>query len=303
MRGTRHPLRWLAALPVLATAASAQLPPSDQVEVSVNYVYAAQFGLGSYEVGGLQVDVYTLPIPYTWRDVYRDWDLHLRVPIVYGSYDFAATIEERGQLVHVSADTNSLAVAPRLRLDIPLPLDGLRLSPIAPWGVGATFDSSGRARAATIEVPLSTSESWFYTWEAGVSSLYQRHQRDLTGNLGMALLGAGDNTFEGDSVEAYGSFRAGVEGRHPLGFTIEGREPDGGLYVIYDHFFPSLQFSRVRRASLEVSNLVEVGATLGAASPLELPWVGDMLDDLQLGAAYQVGDGLDAWKLSTGFPF
>ena len=42
---------------------------------------------------------------------------------------------------------------------------------------------------------------------------------------------------------------------------------------------------------------------IGSATPLDLPYVGAMLDDLRLGVAYQAGDGLDAWKLSTGFPF
>ena len=152
-------------------------------------------------------------------------------------------------------------------------------------------------------LPLDSSESWFYTWQVGATSLYQRRWRHLTGNAGLALLGAGDAGFGDDGTEDYGVVRAGLEVRHPLGFTVVGREPNAGLYVIYDRFFPSLQFTRVRRAALEVSDLVEIGVTLGAASPLELPWVGDLLDDLHLGAAYQTGDGLDAWKLSTGFPF
>ena len=33
--------------------------------VTVNYVYAQQFGLGGYDIGGLSVQVYTLPLPYT----------------------------------------------------------------------------------------------------------------------------------------------------------------------------------------------------------------------------------------------
>jgi hypothetical protein len=55
--------------------------------------------------------------------------------------------------------------------------------------------------------------------------------------------------------------------------------------------------------SVNVYSLFEVGLTIGAASPLDLPWVGDMLDDVRLGVGYQAGDGLDAVKVTTGFPF
>lgn len=303
MRWDVRRLVLVLGLLALDTPAPAQPPSAEMLDVSVNYVYAAQFGFGSYEVGGLRVDVYTLPLPFIWRDIYRDWDLRLRVPIVYGHYRFRTTLVDDDQRIHVSASTNSLAVAPQLRLDIPLPLDGLRISPLASWGVGSSFDSSGEVRAGAIRFPLDSSESWFYTWQVGVSTLYQRHWRDVTGNLGLALLGAGDDQFDRSDTEDYGTFRAGVELRHPLGFAIAGREPDAGIYTIYDRFFPSLQFTRVHRASLEVSDLVEIGATIGAASPLDLPWIGDLLDEAHIGAAYQVGDGLDAWKLSTGFPF
>lgn len=288
----------------LLLAATAGAQDGENLDVRVNYVYAAQFGFGAYEVGGLRVNVYSLPIPYTWEHVYRDWDLHLRVPIVYGHYHFSTHFEQDGIPISVRAHTNSLAVAPRLQLDIPILVEGLRISPVGSWGVGSTFDSGGHVRAGDQRIALDDSESWFHTWQVGISSLYQHHWGDWTGNLGTALIWAGDDFFDdSDDTESYGTWRIGVEARHPLGFAILGRLPDAGLQVIYDRFFPSLEFSRARRAALEVTDLVEIGVTFGAATPLDLPWVGDLLDDFQLGAAYQVGDGLDAWKLSTGFPF
>ncbi len=45
----------LAAVPAIpATPARAQLD-DDNRDVTVNYVYAAQIGIGGYEVGGLKV--------------------------------------------------------------------------------------------------------------------------------------------------------------------------------------------------------------------------------------------------------
>jgi hypothetical protein len=297
--GARCRVALAAALLSIGAAAAAQ----DELDVRVNYVYAAQFGFGSYSLGGLRVNVYTLPIPITWENVFRDWDLNLRVPIVYGRYRFSARYFEDNVRISVRSSTNSLAVAPQLRLDIPL-ADTWWVSPMVSWGFGSTFDTSGSAQIGDERASIDVSESWFHTYQAGVSTLYQRRWRGFTGNLGGALLGAGDDFFDEDgNTERYGTFRVGAEARHPLGFEIAGRTPDAGLYFIYDRFFPSLQFTQVRRAALEVDNQYEVGLTFGAASPLQLPWVGDLLDELRVGASYVTGDGLDAWRLSTGFPF
>jgi hypothetical protein len=302
MRGRR----WSVIITIaigLAVSAVAQDDVDPSLDVRVNYVYAAQFGFGAYAVGGLDVNVYSLPIPYTVEHIYRDWDLRIRVPIIYGRYRFSTRFTEDGERIAVSAHTNSMAVAPRLQLDVPI-IEGLRISPVASWGIGGTFDSGGRVQAGDVRFNLQSDESWFHTYEAGVTSLYQRHYGDFTAGLGGSLIWAGDDFFdENGDMESYGSFRCGVEGRHPLGFAIHERRPDGGLYFVYDRFFPSLQFTRVRRAALEVTDLFEIGVTVGAASPLDLPMVGDRLDDLRVGAAFQTGDGLDAWKLSLGFPF
>lgn len=299
-RGRRIVAALLAAVG-LASGALAQHGPN--LNVQVNYVYATQFGFGAYNIGGLRVNVYSLPLSYTFKDVWRDWDLTLRAPITFGNYRFAATYMEDGERVAVNAHTNTIAVEPLLRLDVPL-FEGFRLSPLGAWGLGSSFDSGGKLRAGGQTINLNSSESAFYTYQMGVTSLYERPWRTFKLLFGAALIWAGDEYFDDKAdLESYGTFRTGVEARHPLGFAIAGRLPDAGLAFIYDHFFPGLEFTRVQRAALEVSDLFQVALTVGAASPLELPVIGDMLDDLRLGVAYQAGDGLDAVKLTTGFPF
>ncbi len=55
----------VAVLAVPAMPAHAQLD-DDNRDVTVNYVYAAQIGIGGYEVGGLKVQVFTLPLSHTF---------------------------------------------------------------------------------------------------------------------------------------------------------------------------------------------------------------------------------------------
>ena len=38
----------------------------DRSELRVNYVYAGQLGFGAYELGGLSVQIYKLPLAYTF---------------------------------------------------------------------------------------------------------------------------------------------------------------------------------------------------------------------------------------------
>src|SRR4051812_45147836 len=80
-----------ALVGALAAPGGAQTPPNE-INVSVNYVYAAQLGFGSYHVGGLSVSVYSLPVEYTLRDVLLDWRLKVGLPLLYGTYDFNKTV-------------------------------------------------------------------------------------------------------------------------------------------------------------------------------------------------------------------
>lgn len=286
-----------------ARPAPAQDNQPESINAHVNYVYASQFGFGTYEVGGLDVAVYSLPISFTFKDVYRDWDIRLGLPITYGHFRFKNVSNDNGQRVSIKAHSQSLAAEPRLVVDIPV-FEHFRFSPLGAWGGGSTLDSGGRVKRGNESIKLNSNENWFYTYQFGYTALYEYVGLPFKLFFGNALIWAGDDFIgtNGD-VESYGTLRNGVEGRHPLGFDICGRVPDGGLYFIYDHFFPSLQFTRVRKASLSVSDLFEVGINIGSATALDLPWIGNTLDDVRIGIGYQAGDGLDAVKVTTGFPF
>lgn len=294
--------RLFPALLLLATTA-AQGQEDIHIDARVNYVYAAQFGFGQYRVGGLRVNVYTLPIQFSFRDVLGDADLRVGTPVVYGNYRFSTTESFGGQTFTVNAETNSIAIEPKVMLDVPI-FEGFRLSPLAALGIGSTFDTKGQIVVGEDQGTFETPEDAFYTFQVGLSSLYRHRWGKFTGYLGNAIIYAGDHSLGGvETAEDYGTLRTGVEARHPLGFEVGRVVPDAGLHFVYSYFFPSLEFTRAGRASLEVDQLFEVGVTVGTTTSLDLPWLGDILDDVRLGVSYQTGDGLDGIRLTTGFPF
>jgi hypothetical protein len=290
------------------SSASARLAraqePGPQLDVSVNYVYAAQLGFGGYRVGGLSVNVYSLPIEYTLRDVFLDWRLRVALPVLYGDYDFKGTVEYLGVPIRVRASQNTLSAEPKLKLEIPV-LEPWTVSLIGAWGFGSTFDTRVHVRAGDgprMRVPEAEQDIWYYTYQAGISSLVQSHVDRWTFSLGNAFIYAGTAGLDDDQeVQAYGAIETGVEARHPLGFDVGRYEPDASLFFIWYYFTPSLEFTRVERASLQVDNVFEVGITAGAdpATPFEIPVLGNP----RIGVSYRVGNDLDAVRVNFGFPF
>jgi hypothetical protein len=309
----RAALALLAALclPAVATVARAQSEqPGKDVNVSVNYVYAAQLGFGTYSVGGLSVNVYSLPLEYTLRDVLFDWRLKIGFPILYGDYSFRKTVTlddvdgVGGTPVKILIDQRTLSAEPKLKLEIPV-LEPWTISLIGAWGFGSTFDTNIRGRepgGPTVKVRDQNRDVWYYTYQAGVSSLLQHRVDRLTLSLGNAFVYAGTNTLEGPSgVEAYGAVETGAEARHPLGFDVGGYEPDASLFFIWYWFTPSLEFTRVEKRSLRVDNVYEVGVSFGAdqGTPFDIPVLGNP----RLGISYRVGNDLNAVRMNFGFPF
>ena len=321
----RDHVRFGAALctAVLLVSPRAAAQENDEVQARINYVYATQFGFGGYKVGGLNANVYQLPIAFTVDDVIGSWDLEIGLPITYGDFGFSTSVDvpvdrEDGtrevENFFVRVDTNTIGIEPRLQLDIPIhALPGLRVSPFGAFGFGTTFDTSGSARSTSgARTNFSFTESQFYTYQIGVTSLYTYPWNDFTFLLGNAFLYAGDATFGGggdlgDDVEGYGTFRTGIEVRYPLGFTFYGIAPDVGAFFVYNLFTPSLQFTRVARRTLEIDEIFELGATVGAAKPYEISWLprvlNDALDEFRIGIGYQTGQRLDGVRVTFGVPF
>jgi hypothetical protein len=283
-----------------------------RVEARVNYVYATQFGFGGYEVGGLRVDVYSLPIGITIDDVLGDWDLQVDLPVTYGSFRFSDTIvADTGETAFVRTKTNTIGVDPTLQLDIPIPwLPGFRISPIGAFGFGTTFSSSASIERNGVKEQLPANENAFYTYQIGLSSVYQRDWRDFSFFFGNAFIYGGNATLDGgddDAVEGYGTFRSGVEARHPLGFRIADVIPDIGAFFVYHLFTPNLEFTGVEQSTIEIDQIFEVGGTIGVTEASNVSWlpgfINRAVNDFSVGVGYQTGKDLEGFRLTFGFPF
>lgn len=261
-------------------------PPNRVGDVVVNYVYAAQFGLGGYSLGGVDVKLFTIPFRYRHSfanpvsDRGRAWTLGVHFPLKYGRYEFDADLPD-GSSVGETQDT--LAVYPGLELLVPV-TERWTIKPLVALGFGRS---------------VSTSSDWVYIWGVGVRSRYEYPWRRFTLLLGNALFGAGNETFTGAHTESFGALQTGLGVRYPLGFHLGRFEPDVEGMVIHHFFFPDAEFDRFRDKPLEVTNQVEFGASFGVAQPWQV-WI---FSDLRAGAAYRSGDGLTAIRVYLGFPF
>ena len=255
---------------------------ADPSELRVNYVYAGQLGFGAYELGGLSVQIYKLPLAYTFPfGKNQAWELKVKMPLVYGRYKFKTPQQISEQQIKQSETVESVSVVPGVELPLPLHRRW-SLTPFVEWGPIKNFSGG----------------PWSYVYAIGARSLLSYDWRRFQVNFGNALLYAGNTNFSGDDQEGYGALETGLEVRHPLGFSIKGYEPDLGGFFIHYHFFPSADFTRLSRSPLTLHNQYEFGVSFGSQPSWKL-W---FLTVPRLGVSYRFG-GLDAIRLTFGFPF
>ncbi len=262
-------------------------------EVSVNYAYAAQLGLGGYDVGGLTVNVYNLPFGWTFPVCVTEqpWELRVKLPLGYGHFNFEGRAADGTKL---SADLDVFSLGAGLELRIPI-THYWSLKPFGTFGIIKEIFSDVSSELLHVSFPFS----YYYT--TGLKSLFEYKWQDFTFGFGNALVYAENAAFDGSGNETYAAFETGIDVRHPLGFNIGSYEPDADLFFIYYHFLSPVTFSRFLQQPLEIKNQYEFGFTLGFAKPSKI-W---FLEDPRIGASYLFdSDGeLNAFRINFGFPF
>lgn len=270
-------------LPLVANGQSNE----DNTEVTVNYVYAAQLGIGGYDVGGLDVQVFTLPLSKTFeldqrtevRGGERAWMLKVSAPVNLGLYEFSGVDSDGTQ---ISADQQTLAIIPGVELQVPVTRTWT-LKPFVNAGLGHGLTSGSQAA---------------YIYSVGGRSLVEWPAGDYTLMLGNGLIYAGNAVF-GDSVEDYVAVETGLGVRRATGFEMWGVEPEVGVYGIHYYYPKALVFQRFRQSPLTVENQFEFAMTVGSATPFEI----GPISDPRIGVGYIFGDGLEVLRISFGFPF
>lgn len=287
---------WFGLLLLGALAAHSQDVMAQQLDVHVNLPYAVQFGFGSYDVGGLSVNMFRIPLQHTLalgpdEDA---WRLALTAYLGYGHFSF----ETSALGPKIRATQDFLFALPQAELQIPL-RRWWTLKPYVAAGFGSTFNGSASIEGAPGELHLDDGVVFLYA--AGISNLFEFKMQDFLLSVGSRLAAAGDTTI-GDSrgtSTSYGTLQNGLEVRHPLGVDVKGLVPDLGLSFIYYYFFPSAKFSLPGESPLEVSNQFEFGINIGSATPAKL-WI---FNNPRIGVSYRFGDGLTGVRAQFGFPF
>ena len=286
----------LGAVSALVQKAAAQAN-GRQLDVQVNLPYAVQFGFGSYDVGGLSVDVFRVPVQHTFALGPNEdaWRLALTGYLGYGHFSFESSV--LGPKVTASEDF--VFVLPQAELQIPL-RRWWTVKPYVAAGVGRTFNGSA-AVEGTSGGEFHVEEGFVFLYAAGISNLFEFQLQDFVLSVGSRLAAAGDATI-GPSRSPntnYGTLQNGLEVRHPLGLDVKGLVPDVGVSFIYYYFFPSAKFSLPGESPLEVSNQFEFGINIGSAKPAKL-WI---FNNPRIGVSYRFGDGLTGVRAQFGFPF
>jgi hypothetical protein len=241
---------WLGlGLVLLGAFAGPAQADSRTIDVQVNLPYAVQFEFGSYDVGGLSVNVFRVPAPHTFALGPEEdaWRLVLTGYLGYGHFSF----ETRVFGPKITASEDLAFLLPQGELQIPL-RRGWTVKPYVAAGLGRTFNAS----AAIEGQPggqLHIDEGFISLYAAGISNLFEVPVRDFLLSFGTKLAGAGDGS------EGYGTLQNGLEVRHPIGFRVKDLVPDVGVSFVYYYFFPSAKFSLPGQLPLEVSNQFEFG--------------------------------------------
>jgi hypothetical protein len=286
----------LGAVSALVQNAAAQAN-GRQLDVQVNLPYAVQFGFGSYDVGGLSVNVFRVPVQHSFALGPNEdaWRLALTGYLGYGHFSFESSV--LGPKVTASEDF--VFVLPQAELQIPL-RRWWTVKPYVAAGVGRTFNGSA-AVEGTPGGEFHVEESFVFLYAAGISNLFEFQLQDFVLSIGSRLAAAGDASIgpTRSPNTNYGTLQNGLEVRHPLGFDLKGLVPDLGVSFIYYYFFPSAKFSLPGESPLEVSNQFEFGINIGSAKPAKL-WI---FNNPRIGVSYRFGDGLTGVRAQFGFPF
>jgi hypothetical protein len=260
------------------------------LRVQVNVPYAVQFGFGSYEVGGLSVDVFRVPVTKTvalgtWGDA---WQLAVTGYPGYGHFESRVL----GPKITTSEDVAFLLL--HTELQIPL-RRWWTVKPYVEAGLGRTFGGSVDADGRTVG---RLDEQLFALYAAGISNLFEVRVQDFLLSFGTKLAGAGTPRLGSPRVKATACFRTAWKSGIRSAFASSTSFPTSVSPSSTTTSSPSAKFSLPGRSPLEVSNQFEFGVSIGSAVPATL-WI---FENPRIGVSYRFGDGLTGVRVNFGFP-
>ena len=283
-------LALVLALVSTSWAASPASAKDKKGNVEVNFIYAFQLGFGSYNVGGLDVQVYSLPLSYTFNDFLGDEKLRLVVdtPVFYGRFRYRENVPDG---MRIKVDQDMMSVIPGVEL---------QWEPVRHWHIKPFINAGLAWQVYDSSTPngLSVDDSFVLVYATGLGSLYQMFWERFTFSLGNRISWAGNTNFKQSVEQSFGLLENGIDVKHPLGFSYKGYEPDLSVYFNWYYFIPDTTFDRAFKPPLKVENQFEIAATLGFVKPEKILF----LSQPRIGVGYRFGD-LKAFAVNFGFPF
>lgn len=283
-------LALVLALVSSSWAASTASAKDKKGSVEVNFIYAFQLGFGSYNVGGLDVQVYSLPLSYTFNDFLGDEKLKLVVdtPVFYGRFRYRENVPDG---MRIKVDQDMMSVIPGVEL---------QWEPVRHWHIKPFINAGLAWQVYDSSTPngLSVDDSFVLVYATGLGSLYQMFWERFTFSLGNRISWAGNTNFKESVEQSFGLLENGIDVKHPLGFSYKGYEPDLSVFFNWYYFIPDTTFDRAFKPPLKVENQFEIAATVGFVKPEKILF----LSQPRIGIGYRFGD-LDAFAVNFGFPF
>jgi hypothetical protein len=247
-----------------------------------HYAFANYLGSGVYRTSGQSAAVANIPISVV-IDQAEDHLVKLRLPISLGFFDYSFNDLPGGQLPKsVGTITFTPGVEYHWFVD-----EQLTIESYLDMGYGYNFSNESNVGIMSF----------------GISSVYQIDMPTYSPTWINRLYSAGYRSSLNDSAESYSVLQSGLDFGLGTSWLWDDIEVEPRLFFAGRWFFDKLTFVNPVGADVVTNHTYEVGATWKFSKPIGYDvfgWDGLKID--RLGMSYQVGGGLQVWRLIFEFP-
>ena len=247
-----------------------------------NYGFAVWLGSGFYKVNDADKKMAVLRIParYSLRPMQSDktdpidrLGFRLLLPAVIAYEEQTET----------GFGFGAFAFVPGLEIEIPVN-QYWTVKPFGQFGVGQ--DTAGGTAN--------------YVYGGGIKSLVSIPWRKFVFGIGNSWVVAEDRDTTSKDTTGFSLLNAGLDIRHPTGFTIFDRQLDISGYFVVNYFKNQVEILSDDGDTSKLKTLYEVGLTFGVSEAVSI-W---KVDFDRVGIDYRWGDeGLRGIGFNLGFPF
>jgi hypothetical protein len=243
-------------------------------EFLINYAYATWIGTGIYTVGDRQV--YTLRVPYSSHTLKESkgkrTGYRLLFPLTLGFEQF----EE------IPENLATFAFVPGLEVNFPVTTNW-QLKPFIQGGYGNDYHGGQGA--------------WIYG--GGIRSVAQFQVNKWRYDLGNTLMSASQQYADDTYDNGFSMFEIGLNLVNPWRFTFMDQRSRIDTFFIYTNFIDDVDILFADRSRDEVNELYQLGVALVPDDRFQIGFI----KFKGLGISLMAGDGIQAIRFHTGFPF